>query len=46
MSTATFDPGGEFCPVADEGTDGTDAAGDSYVCTDSSGNGHPHWETP
>lgn len=38
--------GGEFCPAANEGTDGTDAAGDTYVCQDSNGNGHPHWELP
>jgi len=38
--------GGEFCPAASEGTDGTDAAGDTYMCRDSNSNGHPHWELP
>lgn len=43
-SSGTCIHGGGFCPVASEGSLGTDAAGRRYTCTDSDHNGHPHWE--
>lgn len=38
--------GGQFCPQASEDETGYDANGRSYVCRDSNGDGHPHWEIP
>lgn len=42
-STGKCIQGGEFCPVAKEGTAGVDASGARYTCTDVDHNGHPHW---